>query len=118
MGILSAEVSIGSFDQRHWLELSATINTDAFLISMPSSTLRSIGVAPSFTENVRTADGRTRTLDVGHVWLRTNGREAITLVAFNDDYTSPVVGSLALGTLRMGVDLVGQQLVPLDGIPL
>ena len=100
------------------MELSATVDTGAFLISMPGSLLRSTGVAPSFTENVRMADGRTRTLDIGHVLLKLNGREVATYVAFNDDYTTPLLGSLALDTLRMSVDPVDQRLVPLDSIPL
>ena len=118
MGIFSAEVSIGSTDQREWVDLSATVDTGAFLMSMPGSLLRSIGVEPSFTENVRMADGRNRAMDVGHAWLRLNGREVITLVAFNEDYTTPLLGSLALETLRLAVDPVGQRLFPMDSIPL
>ena len=61
---------------------------------------------------------RTRNMDVGHAWIRLNGREVITYAAFNDDYTTPLLGSLALETLRMSVGPVGQRLVPLDSIPL
>ncbi len=118
MGIFSTEVSIGSIDQREWVDVSATVDTGAFLMSMPGSLLRSMDVEPSFTENVRMADGRVRTLDVGHAWLRLNGREVVTLVAFNDDYTTPHLGSLALDTLRLAVDPVGQRLFPMDSIPL
>ena len=118
MGTFSTEVSVGNIDQREWVDLSATVDTGAFLMSMPGSLLRSMGVVPSFTENVRMADGRVRSLDVGHAWLRINGREVVTLVAFNDDYTSPLLGSLALETLRMAVDPVGQRLFPMDSIPL
>ena len=131
MGIFSTEVSIrapspqagkdgaaGSTDQREWVDLSATVDTGAFLVSIPGSLLRAIGVEPSFTENVRMADGRNRAMDVGHAWLRLNGREVITLVAFNEDYTTPLLGSLALETLRLAVDPVGQRLFPMDSIPL
>ena len=118
MGVFGVEVSIGDIERQSWVELSATVDTGAFLISMPGSLLRELGVAPSFTENVRMAEGRTRTLDVGHVWLRLSGREVTTYVAFNDDFTTPLLGSLALETLRMSVDSVDQRLVPLDSIPL
>lgn len=118
MGIFNVDVSIGDIEQQDWVDLSATVDTGAFLMSMPGSLLRSMGVDPSFTENVRMADGRTRSLDVGQIWLRLNGREVITLVAFNDDYTTPLLGSLALETLRMYVDPVGQRLFPMDSIPL
>ena len=118
MGIFSTEVYIGDLEQRQWVDLSATVDTGAFLTSVPGSLLRAIGVVPSIDESVRMADGRTRILEVGHAWLRMNGREVITLVAFNDDYTTPLLGSLALDTLRMSVDPVGQKLVPLDSIPM
>ena len=103
---------------KNGVDLSATVDTGGFMMSVPGSLLYAIGVAPSFTENVRMADGRTRTLDVGHVWLKLNGREVITFAAFNDDYTTPLLGSLALESLRMYVDPVERRLIPMDSIPL
>ena len=118
MGTFGVGVSIGNLERQEWVDLSATVDTGAFLMSMPGSLLRSLGVAPSFTENVRMADNRTREMDIGYAWLRLNGREVMTLVAFNDDYTTPLLGSLALETLRMYVDPVEQRLLPMDSIPL
>ena len=118
MGVFSVEISIGDQERQQWKDLSVTVDTGAFMMSVPGSLLRALGVSPSFTENVRMADGRTRNMDVGHAWIRLNGREVITYAAFNDDYTTPLLGSLALETLRMSVDPVGQRLVPLDSIPL
>ena len=118
MGIFNVEISIGDTDSRQWADLSATVDTGAFMMSVPGSLLRELGVTPSFTENVRMADGRTRAMDIGYAWLRLNGREVMTFVAFNDDYTTPLLGSLALETLRMYVDPVEQRLIPMDSIPL
>ncbi len=118
MGVFNVGVSIVNIERRQGEDLSVTVDTGAFMMSVPGSLLRAIGVEPSFTENVRMADGRTITMDVGHVWLRLNGREVITLVAFNDDYTTPLLGSLALETLRLAVDPVERRLIPLDSIPL
>ena len=118
MGVFSIEVSVGNIERQEWVDLSATVDTGAFLMSMPGSLLRSMGVPSSYTENVRMADGRIRSLDVGHVWLRLNGREVTTYVAFNEDYTTPLLGSLALETLRMYVDPVGRRLFPVDNVPL
>ena len=118
MGIFSTAVSIGSLEQQQWVDLSATVDTGSLSDGRARFIVAFYGVAPSFTENVRMADGRTRDLEVGHAWLRMNGREVITLVAFNDDFTTPLLGSLALETLRMAVDPVAQRLVPLDSIPL
>ena len=131
MGVFTVEVSVkaappgvGSgaagaiLEREEWVDLSATVDTGAFLFSLPGSLLRSMGVIPSFTETVRMADGTTRDMDVGHVWLKLNGREVTTSAAFNEDYTTPLLGSLALETLRLAVDPVGQRLFPMDSIPL
>ena len=118
MGVFNVGISVGNLERQQWEDLSATVDTGAFLMSVPGSILRSMGVIPDFTENVRMADGRTRTLDVGHVWLRLNGREVVTLAAFNDDYTTPLLGAYALESLRMYVDPVEQRLIPVDSVPL
>ena len=66
----------------------------------------------------RMADGTLRNMDVAYTWIRVNGREVMTHVAFNEEYTSPLLGSLALETLLMAVDPVEERLIPLANIPL
>ena len=118
MGVFSVAISIGDTEGELWEDLSATVDTGAFMMSVPGSLLRGIGITPSFTDNFRTADGGVRSMDVGPALLRLNGREVITYIAFNDDYTTPLLGSLALETLRMAVDPVDQRLFPLDSLPI
>lgn len=118
MGVFSVGISVGNIERREWVDLSATVDTGAFMMSVPGSLLRELGVTPSFTENVQMADGAVRNMDVGHIWLRLNGREITTYAVFNDDYTTILLGSLGLETLRMAVDPVRQRLVAVDSIPL
>lgn len=118
MGVFSVEISISDTERRQSVDLSATVDTGAFMMSMPGSLLRELGVTPSFTDNFRMADGGVRNMDVGPALLRLNGREVITYITFNDDYTTPLLGSLALETLRMVVDPVEQRLIPLDSLPI
>ena len=118
MGVFSVAISIGDTEGELWEDLSATVDTGTFMMSVPGSLLRGIGRTPSFTDNFRTADGGVRSMDVGPALLRLNGREVITYIAFNDDYTTPLLGSLALETLRMAVDPVDQRLFPLDSLPI
>jgi len=118
MGVFSVAISIGDTESQQWVELSATVDTGAFMMSMPGSLLRELGVTPTFTDNFRTADGGVRDMDVGPARLRLNGREVITYIAFNEDYTTPLLGSLALETLRLAVDPVEQRLFPLDSLPI
>ena len=118
MGVFNVEISIGDTENRQWADLSATVDTGAFMMSIPGSLLRELGITPSFTDNFRMADGGVRSMDVGPARLRLNGREVITYIAFNDDYTTPMLGSLALETLRVAVDPVEQRLFPLDSLPI
>ena len=118
MGVFSVEISLADQERQQWVDLSATVDTAAFMTSAPGALLREIGVIPNFTENFRMADGTRRTMDVGHAWLRLNGREVTTYIVFNDDYTTPLLGALALETLRLAIDPVEQRLIPLESLPL
>ena len=118
MGVFSVDISIGDTDRQQQVELSATVDTGAFMMSVPGSLLRAIGVVPTFTDSFRASDGRVKDMGVGPILLRVNGRDVVTYIAFNDDYTTPLLGSLALETLRMAVDPVDQQLVSLDSLPI
>ena len=55
-------------------------------------------------------------MDVGQTWVRFEGREVITMVLFNDEGTPPLLGALALEGAFLGVDPVGQRLVPVQGL--
>ena len=118
MGVFSVDISIGDTDRQQQVDLSATVDTGAFMMSVPGSLLRAMDITATYTDSFRTADGRVKEMGVGPALLRVNGREVITYIAFNDDYTTPLLGSLALETLRLAVDPVSQQLVPLDSLPI
>jgi predicted aspartyl protease len=55
-------------------------------------------------------------MDVGQAWVRIEGEEIVTLVLFNEEGTTPLLGALALEGVFMGVDPVGQKLVPVEGL--
>jgi hypothetical protein len=47
-------------------------------------------------------------MDIGQAWLRVEGKERITLLLFNEENTPTLLGALALESLFVGVDSVGQ----------
>ena len=55
-------------------------------------------------------------MDVGQTWIRVGEKELITLVLFNEEDTQPLLGALALEAAFMGVDSVGQRLIPVEGV--
>ena len=118
MGIFSVPISIGDNERRSWIDLSATVDTGALMMSVPGSLLHELGVAPVLNQSMRMADGSSRNMDIGYTWVRLDGREVMVHIVFNDEITTPLLGSLALETLLLAVDPVEERLVPLASIPL
>ena len=96
--------------------MDALVDTGAFMTSVPASVLLSLGVQPVGKRRVRFGQGEVRELDYGQTWLRFNGEEIMTFILFNEEGTTPLLGSYALEGLFMAVDPVARQLVPLEEI--
>ena len=115
MGTFAVQISIGDTEGEHWTTLDAVVDTGASITSVPSSVLRDLGVEPITQRRFRFAQGETRTMDVGQTWVRIEGEEVVTLILFNEEGTTPLLGALALEGVFMGVDPVAQGLIPVDG---
>ena len=116
MGIFSVQIDIGDSEGKRWTQLDALVDTGATITAAPASLLRDLGVQPSMRRRFGSAHGETREMDVGQTWVKVNGEEIITLVLFNDEGTTPLLGALALETAFLGVDPVHQKLVSVAGL--
>ena len=116
MGTFSVPIAIGDPQGENWVELDALVDTGASIVSVPASLLIDLGVKPAAQHRFRFAQGGVRNMDIGEARIRVNGLETGTLVAFNDEGTPPLLGALALEALFLGIDPVGQRLVPVDGL--
>ena len=115
MGTFTVQIAIGDQDGRRWTTLDTLVDTGASITSVPASVLRDLNVQPLSQRRFRFAQGEIRTMDVGQTWVRVEGEEIVTLVLFNEEGTTPLLGALALEGVFMGVDPVAQKLVPVDG---
>ena len=95
--------------------MDAPVDTDASITSMPGPVLRELGVDPVTAERFRSVQGEVRTMQVGYTWLRFAGREGLTHVLFNEEDSPALLGAMTLEEAGMGVDLVEQKLVQVDG---
>ena len=118
METFSVKVSIGDKERRQWIDLSATVDTGAFMMSVPGSMLRKLGIVPSCTRDFRTPDGGVRSMDVAYTWIQANHREAMTFIVLGDEHSEPVMGRLAVNSLILTADPVEQRLIPMDSILL
>ena len=116
MGTFNIEIGMADPERRRWMTLEALVDTGASITAAPGSVLRELGVAPSMRQNFRSAHGASREMDVWQTWVRVEGKEIITLVLFNDEGTTPLLGALALEAVFMVVDPVGQRLAPVEGL--
>ncbi len=117
MGVFTVQISIADTQRKEWVDLFATVDTGTFMSAVPSSILKSLGVTPILNQTGQLADGTEKNVDVAYTWLRLNQREIMTHIIFNEEYTSPLLGSLALEELLLTVDPSGKRLIPLTHIP-
>ena len=118
MGVFSIQIAVGDTAGEQWEELSATVDTGAFISSVPGSILNYLGVTPRMLDTVRLADGSRKTVDIGYTWLRLNGWQVMTYIAFNEENSAPLLGALTLEELWLGVDPREGRLFPLTDMPL
>ena len=116
MGTFRIQIAIGDLQGERWTALEALVDTGASVVSAPASVLRDLNVAPIMRQAFRSAHGEVREMEIGRTWVRFEGREVMTLVVFNDEGSSPLLGALALEEAFLGVDPVGQRLVPVEGL--
>ena len=116
MGTFRVQINIGDTQGERWTSLDALVDTGASVVSAPASVLRDLNIAPIMRQTFRSAHGDVREMGLGRTWVRFEGREVMTLVVFNDEGSTPLLGALALEEAFLGVDPVGQRLVPVEGL--
>ena len=116
MGTFRIQIDIGDPQGERWTSLDALVDTGASVVSAPASVLRDLNIVPLMRQSFRSAHGDVREMEIGRTWVRFEGREVMTLVVFNDEGSSPLLGALALEEAFLGIDPVGQRLIPVEGL--
>jgi clan AA aspartic protease len=116
MGTFKVRMEIGDATGERWEILEALVDTGATYTMVPASLLRRLGVKPHTRDLFTLADGRRVEHDIGHGWIRVDGRTVITLVVFGDADSEPLLGAYALEGVRLAPDPVGRRLVPVPGL--
>lgn len=94
------------------------VDTGASFTMLPRRMLERLHVTPHDTMEFILADGRRVEREIGRVWVKYNGRQEITIVAFVDDEAPPVLGAYSLEGLRLGVDPLNRRLIETPGYAL
>ena len=115
MGTFSIPVQVGDLNGRQFVEVEAMVDTGASDTMVPRSILTQLGIEAMERYEFQLADSTVVEYDVGETRLRIDGRERTVPVIFGPEGTPPLLGATTLEVFRLGVDPVGQRLIPVRG---
>ena len=116
MGVFNVEIGIGDLDGLRFESVEAMVDSGASYTMIPTSLLRSLGVAPLSSGSFKLADGSRIELEIGQTWMRVEGELGIAPVVFVEEDSQPLLGAVTLEIFRLGIDPVEMRLVPVDGL--
>ena len=96
--------------------LIGLVDTGATFTSVPTPTLKRLGVIPQRRIRFKLANGETMEQDVGEVLAEIDGMTATIICVFNAEDAQPLIGAHTLEAFLLAVDPVEQKLVPTDAL--
>ena len=115
-GTCSIPIEVGDTEDRRCVTVEALVDTGATHSVMPRQALARRQVSPIDRIPFELAENRTVEYDVGVVRVRIDGRVRTAVVVFGPEGSPPLLGATTLELFKMGVDPVGQRLVPVPGL--
>ena len=93
-------------------EIEATVDTGAAYTTLPARFLCELGIEPITQRRFPVADGRMVNMDIGRAWVTIDGASEVTIVAFGEDDSPPLLGAYTMEGLGLAVDPTSGRLVP------
>jgi len=112
MDRLKVAIAIGDPPGRQFQDIEVIVDTGSTFTAVPGTLLRRLGVPVEFQANSRLADGSLVPVDIGRTMIRLEGQTFQTPVIFAEDHHPALLGVVSLEEALLGVDPVGQKLVP------
>ncbi len=116
MGTFTVLLQVGASSGGEFVDVEALVDTGASHTMLPGGLLRGLGIEVIERVSFKLADERVVEYEVGEARLRLDGRERTTLIVFGPDDATPLLGATSLELFNLGVDPVGQSLVPVPGL--
>ena len=118
MGAFTVQFEIGNQEGERWLSLEGLVDTGSTYTWVPRDSLERLSIAPQFTRDFETADGRVITRDLAVALARFEGQTLPTLVVFADQGDSALLGVVTLEEFGLDVDTVNRELMPVRGLAM
>ncbi len=106
-------ISVSNLTGARFEDVSVLVDTGATLTKVPRSLLATLGIAPTDRQPVQKANGQMIKRDIGEAMIRLNGRSTANPVAFAESGEEPLLGSVTLQSLGLGVDTINERLIPI-----
>ncbi|HEY3116759.1 MAG TPA: retroviral-like aspartic protease family protein [Chloroflexota bacterium] len=118
MTVFSYPIEVGDPDGQRYESIEALVDTGASFSIIPEPILHELGVTPSDRVRLELGDGRMIEFDVGHTWVRIDGRRTPDTVCFGHPGMDAILGAHTLEGFLLAVDPAGRRLVPTHGFLL
>jgi clan AA aspartic protease len=115
MGTFRVPIYVGNLDRQRFVKLEALVDTGSSHTVLPRTLLNSLKITPLRRIPFELADGRTIEYEIGQAALRLDGAEMVVVVVFGEADATPLLGATTLEVFNLGVDPLGQRLIPVRG---
>ena len=118
MGTFAVEIEVGNPGGTMFERVTALVDTGSTYTILPTSLLRSLGVARVDRQSFILANGQRIHRDIGETSVRIDGRIRTTLVVFSDEEAHALLGAYTLEAFSLAADPVNRRLVPVDALAM
>ena len=116
MGTFYVTLQVADRFRERYVQVDALVDTGSTYTSLPQSLLDDLGIEREESDLFELADNRVVEYSIGETRLRLEDPERTAPVMFGPDDSTPLVGATTLQILRLGIDTVGERLVPVTAL--
>jgi clan AA aspartic protease len=116
MGTFSVPIEIGDLQGTRFERVEALVDSGASYTRVPRSMLDRLGIRPKERFPFRIADESIVEHEIGEAMVRIAGRTRTNVVIFGEEGSQPLLGATTLQGFGLGVDPVGERLIPVIGL--
>ena len=116
MGTFTVRIQVGDLPGQQFIDVEALVDTGSTYTALPTEMLIRLGVNREGIRQFELADNQIVEYSVGQARIRLEGDDLIALVVFAPEDATPLVGATTLEIFGLGVDPIGQKLVPVTAL--
>ena len=109
MDCFTYSIEVGDLNAQNFERMDVLVDTREFYTTLPASTLRRLGIAPTDTRDFRLSDGSIIHRDIAQARIGIDGQRYPTIVVFGDEDETPTLGRYTLTGHALEADPVNKR---------